>query len=122
MIDLESIDHIYLFPGTTDLRKGRYSLSLLAERIKTDSKEHELFLFCNRKNELIKVYEKDETGVWVYIRSLDETRFPWPSSCEEAKMINKAQLSFLLKGLKFEKYERVGENKVSKEERKHNKF
>ena len=122
MIDLESIDHIYLFPGTTDLRKGRYSLSLLAERIKTDNKEHELFLFCNRKNELIKVYEKDETGVWVYIRSLDETRFPWPRSCEEAKMINKAQLSFLLKGLKFEKYERVGENNVSKEERKHNKF
>ena len=122
MIDLESIDHIYLFPGTTDLRKGRYSLSLLAERIKADNKEHELFLFCNRKNELIKVYEKDETGVWVYIRSLDETRFLWPRSCEEAKMINKAQLSFLLKGLKFEKYERVGENKVSKEERKHNKF
>ena len=122
MIDLESIDHIYLFPGTTDLRKGRYSLSLLAERIKTDNKEHELFLFCNRKNELIKVYKKDETGVWVYIRSLDETRFPWPRSCEEAKMINKAQLSFLLKGLKFEKYERVVENKVSKEERKHNKF
>ena len=122
MIDLESIDHIYLLPGTTDLRKGRYSLSLLAERIKTDNKEHELFLLCNRKNELIKVYEKDETGVWVYIRSLDETRFPWPRSCEEAKMINKAQLSFLLKGLKFEKYERVGENKVSKEERKHNKF
>lgn len=122
MIDLESIDHIYLFPGTTDLRKGRYSLSLLAERIKTDNKEHELFLFCNRKNELIKVYEKDETGVWVYIRSLDETRFPWPRSCEEAKMINKAQLSFLLKGLKFEKYERVGENKASKEEKKYNKF
>ena len=122
MIDLESIDHIYLFPGTTDLRKGRYSLSLLAERIKTDNKEHELFLFCNRKNELIKVYEKEETGVWVYIRSLDETRFTWPRSCEEAKMINKAQLSFLLEGVKFEKYERVGENKVSKEERKHNKF
>lgn len=25
MIDLESIDHIYLFPGSTDLRKGRHS-------------------------------------------------------------------------------------------------
>ena len=28
MIDLESIDHIYLFPGSTDLRKGRHSLAL----------------------------------------------------------------------------------------------
>ena len=30
MIDLESIDHIFLFPGGTDLRKGRHSLALLA--------------------------------------------------------------------------------------------
>lgn len=80
MIDLESIDHIYLFPGSTDLRKGRHSLALLARRIHSDDGLHELFLFCNRKNELIKIYEKDSTGVWVYIRSLDETRFPWPNS------------------------------------------
>ena len=111
MIDLESIDHIYLFPGTTDLRKGRYSLSLLAERIKTDNKEHELFLFCNRKNELIKIYEKDETGVWVYIRSLDETRFPWPNNVKEACKINKAQLNWLLKGLKLEKMEEKNSQK-----------
>ena len=74
MIDLEDIDHIYLYPGSTDLRKGRQALSSLAAKIYNDNGLHELFLFCNRKNELIKIYEKDETGVWVYIRSLDETR------------------------------------------------
>ena len=33
MIDLENIDHIYLFPGSTDLRKGRNGLSVLAAKI-----------------------------------------------------------------------------------------
>ena len=74
MIDLEDIDHRFLYPGSTDLRKGRQALSSLAAKIYNDNGLHELFLFCNRKNELIKIYEKDETGVWVYIRSLDETR------------------------------------------------
>ncbi len=108
MIDLESIDHIYLFPGSTDLRKGRHSLALLAGRIHAGEGSHELFLFCNRKNELIKIYEKDSTGVWVYIRSLDETRFPWPNSVAEACEINKAQINWLLKGIEFKRLERAG--------------
>lgn len=115
MIDLENIDHIYLYPGSTDLRKGRHSLSLLSERIKKKDGSHNLFLFCNRKQELIKIYEKDDTGVWVYIRSLDETRFPWPANIKEACRINKAQISWLLKGIKFERL-------VSNEEKKIDTF
>ena len=111
MIDLEDIDHIYLYPGSTDLRKGRQALSSLAAKIYNDNGLHELFLFCNRKNELIKIYEKDETGVWVYIRSLDETRFPWPNNIKEACKINKAQLNWLLKGLKLEKMEEKNSRK-----------
>lgn len=103
MIDLEDIDHIYLYPGSTDLRKGRYSLSLLAKKINNNDGLHELFLFCNRSNQLIKIYEKDSTGVWVYIRSLDETRFPWPNNIKEACKINKVQINWLLRGLKFER-------------------
>lgn len=111
MIDLEAIDHIYLYPGSTDLRKGRQALSSLAAKIYNDNGLHELFLFCNRKNELIKIYEKDETGVWVYIRSLDETRFPWPNNIKEACKINKSQLNWLLKGLKLEKIEEKNSRK-----------
>lgn len=112
MIDLENVDHIYLYPGSTDLRKGRHSLSYLASRISNDDGLHEIFLFCNRKNELIKIYEKDETGVWVYIRSLDETRFPWPKNIKEACKINKAQLNWLLNGLKLERFTQKKEVKI----------
>lgn len=111
MIDLETVDHIYLFPGVTDLRKGRQSLSFLAKTIYSGFTSHDIFLFCNRENKLIKIYEKDETGVWLYIRSLDETRFPWPNNVKEAMTINKAQINRLLNGIKFEKLTRKEEIK-----------
>lgn len=101
MIDLSTVDHIYLYPGSTDLRKGRVTLRYLAKEIAKDDEQHKLFLFCNRSNKLIKIYEKDATGVWVYIRSLDESRFGWPNNIEEAKEINKSQIEWLLRGLKF---------------------
>ena len=92
MIDLENIDHIYLFPGSTDLRKGRNALSTLAAKIQKNDGLHELFLFCNRSNRLIKIYKKDDTGVWLYNRSIDETRFRWPNIINEAYNINKSQI------------------------------
>jgi transposase len=101
MIDLENIDHIYLYPGYTDLRKGRNSLSHMSVELAKNDKEHKLFIFCNRKTKLIKIYEKDETGVWVYIRSLDESNFGWPRNMKEALEINRSQIEWLLKGLKF---------------------
>ena len=105
MVELNNIDHIYLYPGTTDLRKGRNALRHMSLEIAKEDHEHKLFLFCNRKNKLIKIYEKDETGVWVYIRSLDESRFGWPNNIKEAKEINKSQIEWLLNGLKFIKLE-----------------
>ena len=46
--------------------------------------------------------------MWVYIRSLDETRFPWPNSVAEACEINKAQINWLLKGMEFKRLEHAG--------------
>lgn len=105
MIDLSTINHIFLYPGVTDLRKGRNSLRHMAYEITKDDNQHKLFLFCNRKTNLIKIYEKDENGVRVYIRSLDESRFGWPRDINEAKLINRSQLEWLLKGLKYIKFE-----------------
>lgn len=101
MIDLSRIDHIFLYPGSTDLRKGRCALMHMSMEIAKDDSLHKLFLFCNKKQKLIKIYEKDDTGVWVYIRSLDESRFGWPQDINEAKEINKSQLEWLMKGLKY---------------------
>ena len=59
MIDLSITDHIYLYPGVTDLRKGRNSLRHMAYEISKDDNQHKLFLFCNRSTNLIKIGDPD---------------------------------------------------------------
>lgn len=70
MIDLETIDKVYLYPGSTDLRKGMNALSYLVGELEKEDHLHKLFLFCNRKEKMIKIYEKDETGNWMYLNRL----------------------------------------------------
>ncbi len=108
MIDLSNVDYIFLYhPGHTALRKGRTTLRNMAYEISKDDGLNKLFIFCNKKQKLIKIYEKDETGVWVYIRSLDESKFGWPNNIEEAKEINKSQIERLLRGLKYIKFDKI---------------
>ena len=59
MIVLSTTDHIYLYPGVTDLRKGRNSLRHMAYEISKDDNQHKLFLFCNRNTNLIKIGDPD---------------------------------------------------------------
>lgn len=101
MIDLDEIDKIYLYPGSVDLRKGMNTLGYMASQINKEDGLHKLFLFCNKRNDLLKIYEKDQAGVWIYIRRLDDSSFGWPKNVEEAMLITKAELTWLLSGLKL---------------------
>lgn len=100
MIDLDTVDKIYLYPGSTDLRKGINGLSYLVGELNKEDHMHKLFLFCNRKEKMIKIYEKDATGTWIYLKRLDESKYGWPKNSKEAMNINKEQLTWLLLGLK----------------------
>lgn len=55
--------------------------------------------FATKKTSLLKIYEKDSAGVWVYIRRLDDSSFGWPKNIEEAMQVDKGQLTWLLQGL-----------------------
>lgn len=101
MIDLNDIDKIYLYPGTVDLRKGMNTLGYMASQINKEDGLHKLFIFCNRRMNLLKIYEKDSAGVWVYVRKLDDSNFGWPKNVTEAMNITKGELTWLLSGLKL---------------------
>jgi hypothetical protein len=49
MIELEKIEGIYLYQGTTDMRRGMHSLLALASTL-MEKKDmlHRLFVFCGR--------------------------------------------------------------------------
>ena len=56
MIDLTKIEHIYLYPGMTDMRLGIYGLR--KRLLSIDSlNENSLYTFCGKAKNQLKILE-----------------------------------------------------------------
>lgn len=60
----------------------------------------DLFLFCNRNRNRLKVLVYDEAGVWVLAKRLDKGTFAWPTGRdgESKREYGEEQLTLLLRG------------------------
>ena len=66
--------------GPTDMRKSFNSLAgIVRERLQADPMSRDLFLFCNRARNRMKVLVHEESGVWVLAKRLDRGTFAWPA-------------------------------------------
>ena len=55
MIDLNSVNEIYLYTGTTDFRYGIYGLSkIVLSQFERNTIKHNLYLFCSKSKKCIK--------------------------------------------------------------------
>ncbi len=98
MLNIESVDKIYLACGSTDLRKSIDGLAILVQTsLKLDPFEKALFVFCNRRKDKLKILHYDN-GFWLYYYRLETGSFKWSMTPEEAIKIDKNELSWLLKG------------------------
>lgn len=92
---------MFLVCGPTDMRKSFNGLSgVVRERLGADPMSRDLFLFCNRSKNRLKVLVYDESGVWVLARRLDRGTFAWPSGDESRTHLEyrEEQLTLLLRG------------------------
>lgn len=104
MLNEVSIDRVYLACGPTDLRKSIDGLAaLVQEAFELDPFSPNLFVFCNRQRDKLKILYWDHNGFWLYYRRLERGRFQWPmdSDCK-TKSISRRQLRWLLDGLSLE--------------------
>ena len=93
---------IYLKPGITDMRKSINTLSILVqENMKMDVFSESIFVFCNRRREILKILYWEKNGFCLWQKRLEKHKFKWPKSEQEALEINTTQLSWLLSGLDF---------------------
>lgn len=101
---LEKRARVFLALGATDMRKNIDGLGTLVEQ-ELDGKlfSGDLFAFCNRRQNMIKILYFDRNGFCVWHKRLCKHRFPWPKSEQEVMEIRKHQLSWLLDGLDIEK-------------------
>ena len=103
MLNIESVEHVYLAPGVTDLRKSIDGLSALVSAVfELDPFSDRWFVFCNRQRDKLKNLRWDTNGFWLYYRRLERGRFKWPLQTGPALSITRRQLQWLLDGLAIE--------------------
>lgn len=103
MIDTMVGSRVYLACGVTDLRKSFNGLAAIVKlRFKLDPYSKSMFVFCNRNHNLVKILQWDGSGLWLFIKRLDNGKFQWPMSASEVKQISSKELRWLLEGLSLE--------------------
>lgn len=91
---------VYLAVGSTDMRKAINGLSILVEdRMQLDPFSGNLFVFCNRRRNMIKILYWDRNGFCLWHKRLEKHVFTWPDSRKEVIQIDPRQLDWLLEGL-----------------------
>ena len=98
----ESSMRVYLALGSTDMRKAINGLSILVEQaMGLNPFSGDLFVFCNRRQDIIKILYWDKNGFCLWYKRLEEHRFNWPQLPEQVLAIDRKQLNWLLAGLDF---------------------
>ena len=92
---------VYLAMGHTDMRKAINGLSVLVESsMQLDPFSGNLFVFTNRRRNILKILYWDRNGFCLWQKRLEKHRFRWPDSYNnEVVAIEGRELSWLLEGL-----------------------
>ncbi|PBB58361.1 IS66 family insertion sequence hypothetical protein [Mesorhizobium loti] len=88
---------VWLATGHTDIGKGFPGLALVVqETLKRDPHNGHLFVFRDRRGDLIKVLWHDGQGACLFSKKLERGRFIWQSPVDGVITITPAQLVALL--------------------------
>jgi transposase len=91
---------IYLAVGSTDMRKAINGLSILVEdQLELDPFSGHLFVFCNRRRNMVKILYWDRNGFCLWQKRLEKHFFTWPENRQQVIELDARQLSWLLEGL-----------------------
>ena len=102
MIGPKKIRRVFLAAGITDMRKAINGLSVLVDQaMDLNPLSGDLFVFCNRRRDIIKILYWDKNGFALWQKRLEEQRFSWPQSSRDVLSIGARELEWLLAGLDF---------------------
>jgi len=101
MFNENRIDQVFLAIGSTDLRKNIDGLSIIVqEKFKLDPFSRNLYVFCNRKRDKLKILEWSSTGFWLHYLRLEKDKFNWPDDSQSTHMaVSEQSLRWLIDGL-----------------------
>ena len=101
MIRLGAQTQVYLAAGATDMRKQIDGLAaLVVDVLAADPFSSQVFVFCNRGRDKLKILVWQHNGFWLWYRRLERERFWWPMSASEGPVkLSAREFQWLLDGL-----------------------
>jgi transposase len=95
---------VFLKLGVTDMRKSINTLSMLVQgSMGMDPFANSLYVFCNRRQDIIKILYYETNGFCLWMKRLETDVFQWPETKEEVMEVSRTELGWLLSGLDFTK-------------------
>lgn len=91
---------VFLHRDFVDFRKSINGLTAIVEdELNRDAYTGELFVFCNKAKDKLKILYWDKTGFALWYKRLEKQKFKWPSNidCNEFELTNE-QFKWLLSG------------------------
>jgi len=91
---------VYLCRDIVDFRKGINGLAILVEEsLDLNPLSEQLFVFCNRKRDKIRMLYWERNGFCLWQKRLEQDRFKWPrQATDEVIHLTGQQLNWLLDG------------------------
>ena len=102
MFPISSQLTVTLICGVTDMRKAIDGLSnIVAYELAQEPCSEQLFVFCGRHRDKIKILQWVNNGCWLHYKRLEQGKFKWPGIEDEqlSRTISPRQLNWLLDGL-----------------------
>ncbi|HLF64445.1 MAG TPA: IS66 family insertion sequence element accessory protein TnpB [Saprospiraceae bacterium] len=102
MIGLDQRRRYFLYAGITDIRKSFDGLSgLVVNEMKGGLLSGDVFIFLNRRRNMIKLLVWDRSGFVIYYKRLEKGTFEIPTSDDNTVEIEWTQLVMILEGIKL---------------------
>ena len=107
MFTLAGTARIWLATGVTDMRRGFNGLhAVIAHQLGRPPLNGDLYIFANRRRDLLKVFFFDSGGIWICAKRLERGTYRWPQPGEADRggrdvlvTLRVAELQLLLSGI-----------------------
>ena len=94
---------VYVASTPVDFRKGAMGLMALVRDGGADPFSGALYVFRSKRADRIKAVWWDGSGICLFAKTLEETKFCWPKIAPTRVQLNHAQLLALIDGLDWTK-------------------
>jgi transposase len=117
MKSISEFEALYLHRSPVDFRKNINGLSIIVqEEMRLNLMSSSAFVFCNKPRTHIKILYFDKNGFSLWLKKLEQSKFPWPKNLKDAENVISVSLlnmQMLLDGINvFTKFEEVYFEKV----------